>query len=147
MEFLNKKFEQLTNLELYEIYKNRQEVFISEQNCAYNDIDAIDLRANHLFFKENNELIAYLRIFENEDRVQIGRVLVKKEYRGLKIATILMKKALDFIQDNTVLNKKQIYLSAQTYAINLYKSVGFEISGNPYLEDDIEHIDMFWKGN
>ena len=34
------------------------------------------------------------------------------------------------------------FLSAQTYLINFYQSLGFVTDGEPFDEDGIEHIEM-----
>ena len=62
-----KKFQELTADEIYNILKLRSEVFVVEQNCVYQDLDGKDDRAMHLFYKEENEMIAYTRIFQKGD--------------------------------------------------------------------------------
>ena len=42
MESAVKTFNELTLEELYEILKVRAEVFVVEQNCAYQDLDELD---------------------------------------------------------------------------------------------------------
>ena len=85
MDFTLKTFEQLTNTELYNILKVRTEVFVVEQNCPYPEVDGKDLSSYHLYKEENGEIIAYLRVLPpgvSYEELSIGRVLVKKEYRG-----------------------------------------------------------------
>ena len=96
-----KTFEQLTNTELYNILKARTEVFVVEQNCPYLEVDGKDVQSYHLYKEENGEVIAYLRILPpgvSYEELSIGRVLVKKEHRGKKLAQQLMEQALQFIQ-------------------------------------------------
>ena len=45
MDITAKKFSDLTTMELFELYRLRNLVFIVEQNCLYQDIDAYDLSA------------------------------------------------------------------------------------------------------
>ena len=40
-------FSELTNVELYKILQLRNEVFVVEQNCAYQDCDDKDFKAYH----------------------------------------------------------------------------------------------------
>lgn len=47
-----KSFEELSNIELYEILKIRNEVFIIEQNCHYLDLDDKDYKSFHIFVKK-----------------------------------------------------------------------------------------------
>lgn len=85
MKIVVKRFNDLTNIELYEILKLRNEVFIVEQNCAYQDCDNKDFKSYHILSYDNENMVAYLRILEkgvSYDEVSIGRVLVRKNYRG-----------------------------------------------------------------
>lgn len=141
-----KKFEELTSEEVYEILKIRTEVFIVEQNCPYQDSDYKDQSSYHLFSRENNKIVAYLRILEkgvSYDEISIGRVLVVKEYRGKSLAKELMLNAIKFIENT--LKENEIKISAQAYLIDFYRSVGFKEVSEIYLEDDIPHVDMFYS--
>ena len=52
---------------LYTILALRSEVFVVEQDCVYQDIDGKDAKANHLLGYENDQLIAYSRLFKPGD--------------------------------------------------------------------------------
>ncbi|WP_045923588.1 GNAT family N-acetyltransferase [Clostridium tetani] len=141
-----KKFEELRCEEIYKILKIRNEVFIVEQQCAYQDCDGKDKKSYHLYLEDNGEILCYLRILPKNvsyNEVSIGRVLVNKNYRGKGIAKEMMLKAMNFIEEN--LNEKEIKIQAQLYLFNFYKSLGFEEVSNEYLEDNIAHIDMLYK--
>ena len=58
MEWTLKPFSALTAAELFEIYKNRVDVFVVEQNCPYHEVDDRDLTAQHLFVKQDGRLPA-----------------------------------------------------------------------------------------
>ncbi len=146
MEFKIKKFEELEVDELYDILRIRNEVFIVEQNCIYQDCDEKDLRAYHLYGVEDNKVIVYLRILEKGvsfDEISIGRVLVDKKYRGKGLAREILLKAIDFTHNK--LNEKEIRISAQEYLVSFYKSLGFATISDMYLEDGIPHIEMIYK--
>ncbi|SHK53367.1 GNAT family N-acetyltransferase [Tepidibacter formicigenes] len=146
MSWKIKKFEELNVEEIYEILKARNEVFVVEQECAYQDCDDKDKNAYHLFMKENDTISAYLRVLEkgiSYDEISIGRVLVNKNYRKKGLARQMMLNAIDFIENK--LNEKSIRISAQEYLINFYKSLGFEQVSDTYLEDDIPHVEMLYK--
>ncbi len=141
MNLTIKAFQDLTVDELFNIYKLRCEVFIVEQNCPYQDVDDADKESFHLLLRENDELVAYLRIIPRGvlgDEVRIGRVVAKYRHRGY--ATEMLKKAVSFIDkefgDNCVV------LEAQVYARSLYENCGFEPISDIFLEDNIEHIRM-----
>ena len=78
MELVIKHFSELTLEELHDILKLRTEIFIVEQNCPYQDIDGADKVAYHLYLKENNEILAYLRVLPEGatyKEASIGRVV------------------------------------------------------------------------
>lgn len=143
MIFKNKKFSDLTPNELYGILLKRNEVFVIEQNIHYQDCDNKDKNAYHLFFQENDEIIAYLRILEkgvSYPKLSIGRVLVCKNRRGQNLGRKILEKAIDFIENE--LNEVCIKISAQKYLKDFYQSLGFKTVSDIYIEEGIEHIKM-----
>jgi len=146
MNWKMKKFNELTGGELYGILKLRNEVFVVEQECIYQDCDNKDKKSFHLFAEENGEIIAYLRILEkgiSYNEISIGRVVVSKEQRKKGLARKMMIKAMNFI--NEELNECEIRISAQEYLINFYKSLGFKAVSEVYLEDSLPHKEMLYK--
>lgn len=64
MKFESKKFEELTAEELYEILKSRNEIFVIEQECIFQDCDDRDY-GYHVFGRdESGRIAAYMRIYE-----------------------------------------------------------------------------------
>lgn len=146
MKYNIKAFNELTTDEIYEIMRVRNEVFVVEQNCVYQDCDGKDKKSYHLYYMNNNRIIAYVRILEkgiSYEEVSIGRVLVSNEYRGRGLARKCMQKAIDFVGNN--LNEYVIRISAQEYLKEFYRSLGFKAVSNVYLEDDIPHIEMLYN--
>jgi len=145
MQYTMKKFEELTNIELYEVLKLRQEIFIIEQACIYPDIDSNDQNAYHLLAFDGGEMVGCLRILGRGvtfDEVSIGRVVVSKNSRGRGIAKEMMQRALHFIVSEW--KERRVKISAQTYVIPLYEGLGFEVVSAQYLEDGIPHADMIF---
>lgn len=140
MQWNYKKFEELTNYEIFEIFKARCAVFVVEQNCMYQDVDDTDLQAFHLFLTEGKTLVAYCRVYEAEGRMKIGRVLIVSAYRGKGLGREVMLKALDFIAEN--FPKIPIKIQAQSYLKNFYESFGFQAISDEYLDAGVPHIDM-----
>jgi len=143
MTFQIKHYEALSKDELYEIMQLRNEVFVVEQNCVYQDIDGKDLDAYHLSYYEGSELIGYLRILNkgiSYKEVSVGRVLVKEDHRDKKVGRIMMEESIDYIKE--VMNEPRIRISAQAYLKKFYGSLGFKIVSDDYLEDDIPHVEM-----
>jgi ElaA protein len=139
-------YNELTTNQLYNILKLRAEVFVVEQNCAYQDLDNKDNKALHLIGEINNEIIAYTRIFKKGDyftNSSIGRVLVKKEFRKKELGKVIMEKSIEIIKKHT--KEEKIEISAQKYLTKFYKDLGFKKTGKEYLEDNIPHIKMILK--
>lgn len=138
-----KSFENLSNKELYEILKLRQEVFIVEQTCYYLDADGYDEKAVHLWAEKEEQILAYCRIFPQGIKypeTSIGRVLTHPEFRNLQLGKTLMEFALETIE--TRFDTKKCRISAQDYLIKFYSDFGFTDTGKKYLEDDIPHTEM-----
>lgn len=142
-----KPFAELTKTELYAILRARQDVFVVEQSCAYNDIDGDDEQWLHVFAKNDETILAYARLrFENakqEPIARIGRLLVTMAARHKGLARELMQRCIDHI--HATAPNRPIQLSAQCYLIDFYRSLGFVEVGYEYLEDDIPHHDMEWR--
>ncbi|TVR19252.1 MAG: GNAT family N-acetyltransferase [Balneolaceae bacterium] len=137
-----KEFNSLTASEVYKILKLRQDIFIIEQDCIYDDIDNLDQHSEHLMLSDGETLIAYLRIvppgkkFEN---YSIGRVIVKKRYRGKNLGRQIMKKSLSILKDR---NAEIVKIEAQEYLLDFYRSLGFNAISDSYAVDGIPHIEM-----
>lgn len=143
VECLIKSFNQLSINELYDILHLRSEVFIVEQNCIYQDIDYKDQKALHILLKNNNKIIGYTRIFKKGDFLEnasIGRVLICKNNRKHNYGNKIMEFSIKSIK--TKFKESKISISAQTYLKKFYKNLGFNTSGEEYLEDGIPHITM-----
>lgn len=148
MDWKIKKYKDLTIEELYRILKVRNEVFVVEQNCPYQDCDGKDKLAYHLFLEVNGNIIAYTRILDkgvSYNEVSIGRFLVQEKHRGKGLAKEMLVKAISFIEES--LNEKAIRLSGQVYIKDFYKSFGFKEVSDTYLEDDIPHVEMLRKSD
>jgi len=143
MEWYLKAFNELNTVEMYTILQERTAVFVVEQNCPYLEVDGKDIESYHLFAQLDGEIAAYARILPagvSYKEASIGRVLVKKAYRGQGLAHDLLKKAIMFIQDD--LNETAIKIQAQSHLEKFYASFGFKSISSSYLEDNIPHIDM-----
>lgn len=146
VEWKIKDFKYLSSEELYGILKLRNEVFIVEKECLYNDLDEKDINAFHLYCIENNNIIVALRILKKENEesgIYIGRVVVDKLYRGLGLGKNSMEKAMKFIE--YTYGREVIKVSTQIRSRDFYKSLGFKEISNSYLEEDIPHIKMIKK--
>ena len=140
-------FSELTAGELYAVMEVRQRVFVVEQRCAYLDADGSDHLAHHLLGWRNTPdgllLAAYARLFPpgvKYAEASIGRVLTHPSARGGGLGRALMAEALQRIADAAW--GPPIRLAAQMYLEAFYEEFDFRRVTDPYLEDDIWHVDM-----
>ncbi|MFD1361966.1 GNAT family N-acetyltransferase [Lentibacillus salinarum] len=146
MDWYIKTFKELTNDELYDLMKLRVDVFVVEQECPYPELDSHDQQAIHYFLKIAGEMAANVRILpagSKFNEASIGRVAVAEKFRGNGYGKELMRKAIDYT--TTVLAEQQIKIQAQKYLKQFYSDLGFIQISDPYLDDDIPHIDMIWN--
>lgn len=135
-----KTFDELTKRELYRILGLRYEVFTIEQTRMYQDMDGNDFDAVHVFAEVNGELVAYARVFMEEDHVTFGRVVIKKSYRGQGLGNPLMKNIMQAISEYFPGNK--IEIEAQVPVRGYYEKFGFKAVGKEFILAGSQHIKM-----
>jgi ElaA protein len=143
MEYITKKFDELTVHELYAIIQLRIKIFSVEQNCVYQDCDDIDQKCWHLFGKENGKIVAYTRLLPpnvNYPEPSIGRVVLDPVLRGRSLGKELMRVSMEKCEE--LFKTKHITISAQCYLLRFYNELGFKEEGESYIEDHIPHIKM-----
>lgn len=148
LQFINKAFEDLSNSELYELLKLRQEIFIVEQKCPYLDCDGVDPACHHVLGYTNlHELAAVARIVPPgemySEYASIGRVAVAKKFRGNDLGRAIMREALEYCLDH--FHGSEIKIMVQSYLKKFYTDLGFESSAEAFLEDEIPHINMYYR--
>ena len=144
IKLLWKKYIDLSNDELYAILHLRQKVFVLEQNCPYIDADYSDQDALHLLAYRGNDLIGYLRAFRPGIKYEgssLGRIVTEMNYRGLGIGKKITIEGVNFLKKDYP--NHEIVISAQHRLEHFYIELGFKSRGKIYLEDDINHIQMF----
>lgn len=148
MRFVLKSFAELDIYELYDIMRVRQEVFIVEQTCPYQDADGKDLKSQHLMgYNEADQLLVYARLvppgvsYPND--CSIGRVLSTEQARGTGAGRLLMAEAMQALA--VLYPGVDVRISAQSYLVQFYADFGFVSTGKSYLEDDIPHTEMLFK--
>jgi ElaA protein len=143
IRWLLKKFDDLTPHEIYSILQLRNEVFVVEQNCVFQDADNKDKDSYHVMGWDSERLIAYSRIMPSGiayDLPSIGRVVTSQAARRNGTGKVLMSESIKAIQE--LFGNVSIKLGAQLYLKKFYESFGFMQSSDIYLEDGIEHIEM-----
>lgn len=141
-------FYELSHDELYAMLALRQEVFIVEQNCPFLDADGKDQIALHLMiFDKDQQLVAYTRLFDKdvyyEGYTSIGRVVTSPKARGGGLGRVLMEKSIEKVLD--LFGQAPIKIGAQKYLEKFYQSLGFQPTGNDYIEDGIPHTYMIYQ--
>jgi ElaA protein len=140
-------FASLSPEELYSTMELRQKVFVVEQNCAYLDADGLDPKAQHLLgwadTQGTQRLVAYARLFPPRIKYaesSIGRVVTHPDVRATGVGRLLMKEAIERIENAGW--GREIRIAAQMYLERFYEGFGFCRVSDPYLDDDIWHVDM-----
>lgn len=131
--------------EWHRVLELRTAIFVVEQTCPYQEVDEKDIDGWHLEVAAQSRLIGTLRVLPpgvSYEECSIGRVAVQKDYRNAGLGRELMRVALAFCDARW----PAVRLSAQTYLQSFYESLGFIAVGEPYLEDDIPHIEMLRTG-
>jgi len=144
INWLIKSFNELTATDVYQIFKLRQDVFIVEQACIYNDFDGKDNIATHVMGLVHDDLVAYTRVFNPDDyfsgHTAFGRVVTSASVRGSGVGRALVKTTLMYL--NKTAKNIPCKISAQSHLEHFYNGFGFKKIGQAYLEDNIPHIAM-----
>lgn len=124
----------------------RTEVFVNEQNVPIElELDEKDNSEHtiHIGYFNGDELIGVARLIDmDKEVIHIGRVAIDKNHRGEGIGHKLILGCED-IAKNVINRDFTIELSAQVYAENFYKKLGYNrVNDNIYIDAGIEHIDM-----
>lgn len=139
----DRAFAELTLAELYAIVVLREQVFVVEQACVYQDADGLDPIARHLWAARGDAIAAYLRIVPAGAKFaepSIGRVIVAPEERGTGLGRALMARGIAAIGGGP------IRIGAQAHLERFYGELGFRRASDDYDEDGIPHLEMLRPG-
>jgi ElaA protein len=144
IQYQFKTFESLSIQELYAIMQVRNDVFVYEQHCYYQDLDDKDQACIHVLgWSEQQKLVAYCRILPpglTYPTHSIGRVLVISAYRKQQLGRALMQKTLDYIL--STFGKVPLTIEAQLYLQAFYESLGFVRTSDVFDDAGIDHVEM-----
>lgn len=165
-----KPFSSLTAVEVYDMLQARNEVFVVEQQCVYNDVDGLDKDAWHLLAYSADApasiveapddsparspsatptsmpapvLAGYLRVLlpeASDTDIRIGRVLTTSDFRGVGLGSAMLEQALKHIVAQWP--DAAIKLHAQAHLQMFYGAFGFEPISEVHDDDGIPHIWM-----
>lgn len=121
-----------------EIRVIRTAVFTEEQGIDPEiDFDGSDPQCLHVIAKSaTGSTVGTARMFDDG---HVGRMAVLQAYRRRGIGRAMLE-ALMAAADKRGL--KQVYLNSQVQVIDFYQALGFEKTGEPFMEAGIEHIRM-----
>ena len=143
MRWLVADFDELTNRELYEVLRLRQEVFAVEQTCVYQDADGLDMEAVHIGCWEGESLLAYQRCLPpglQETESTLGRIVVATAARGRDLGRELVRRGIEHNQQRWP--DQDIRIHAQAHLEKFYNELGFVTDSDVYQLDDIPHLEM-----
>jgi ElaA protein len=119
-------------------------VFIVEQRCVYNDVDGRDAQADHLYLRDaEGGMIAYSRVLHpgvSYPEPSIGRVITHPCVRGTGLGREMTREAIRWTEVKYPGLGNRI--NAQRRLEKFYESFGFRTVSEPYLVDEIEHVEM-----
>ena len=87
---------------------------------------------------DSSLILAYCRLYKQNDTFHIGRVIASPKHKGY--GTQIMKADIEFAE--VTLHADTIIIEAQTYAKNFYEKLGFVQTSESFEEDGIPHIQM-----
>lgn len=131
----------ITAAQLYGVLRLRVDVFVVEQNCAYPELDGLDLLPSTRHFwlpgEAEDRIAGCLRVLADSGGVfRIGRVCTARFARGTGAGARLMEAAVAYV------GGAESVLGAQTYAADFYARFGYVPEGEEYDDDGIPHITM-----
>jgi predicted GNAT family N-acyltransferase len=115
----------------------RRHVFIGEQQIPEAlEWDSDDPVSTHFLMTSGAEHIGTARLLADG---HIGRVAILPAWRDRKLGQQLMLEIMRYAEERGM---DTLLLSAQSYALDFYRRLGFEICSKEYLEAGIAHFAM-----
>ena len=118
----------------------RLEVFVKEQGFE-EEFDNIDKTAAHIILFDGSHPVGVCRIFADPEsgRVMIGRVAVRKAFRGRGLGADIIRAAEEYAVENGV---GEIWIHSQEQAAGFYSTLDYEDTGIRDVEEGCPHILM-----
>ena len=140
------RFDDLGVHALHDALALRCRVFILEQG-PYQDPDDADKHSWHLLARAQpgGPLLAVLRVVDPGVKYaepSMGRVATAPEARGTGAGRALIREGM--ARCGQAWPGRAVRISAQAHLQRFYGELGFVTVSDPYLEDDIPHVEMLW---
>lgn len=121
----------------------RREVFVGEQGVSPEDeVDAADATAIHLVAVDDADatVVGACRLIDDGDGVmRVGRLCVRASARRRGVAAARL---VEVEREARAAGARILVMHAQTHALPLYESLGYEPRGERFDEVGIEHLAM-----
>lgn len=115
-------------------------VFCEEQGVTLEaEQDGRDHEALHLVVLDSNRVIGTCRLLMDGRAARLGRMAVAVDRRGTGVGAALL---VETDRAAEAAGASLIRLHAQTYARGMYDRAGYEVRGEPFMEEGIEHVTM-----
>ena len=139
-----KHFDALTPRELYAIMQLRINVFMIEQNAVFQDADNKDQHCHHLMGFDGDDLVGYARLVpagvSYPAHISIGRIISALHVRRQGLGKMVVQKSID--ECARIFGEQTIVIGAQARLEHFYEGFGFVTTGDVYIEDGIDHVEM-----
>jgi predicted GNAT family N-acyltransferase len=123
-----------------EIVEIRREVFMHEQGISEKDeFEGGENEYTHFCLYLVSALVGYIRISNIDFILHIGRVAIKKPYRGNGYGRKLMLHVESYGRNAECVEAQ---LNAQVQAADFYAKLGYLKKGEVFIEAGIDHIKM-----
>ncbi len=121
----------------------RREVFVGEQGVPpEEEIDAADASAIHIVAVDDADSaeLGTCRVIDDGNGIlRVGRLCVRSSARRRGVAAALLGEAE---REARAAGARILAMHAQTHAMSLYESLGYEPRGERFDEVGIEHLAM-----
>ena len=113
----------------------RNEVFVDEQGFS-EEFDTADQTAIHIVGFINGKGVATARVILVDDKYFIGRIAVRKAFRGRGYGLWVVKAAEEAIRQK---GASLIHIHSQTRAVGFYQKLGYCLAGVSDVEEGCPH--------
>ena len=123
----------------------RKEVFCDEQKYPFEaEIDELDKVTPHLVGYDDGIAVGTGRVvYVDEKTCHIGRIAVKKEFRGKGYGKLVVNELLRRVKEERIFT---VTIEAQTHAQGFYEKLGFKVVSFDVIYDlHIPHYKMICK--
>ena len=118
----------------------RRVVFCEEQGVPLEaERDGRDHEAVHLVALDGERVVGTCRLLTDQGAARLGRMAVAADRRGAGVGGALLREA---DRAAVAAGTRLIHLHAQARARRVYDRAGYEVRGEPFIEEGIEHVAM-----